>query len=410
MPGIPDEWSKTVTNQTPSSLIYLDHNATTPIAPEVADAMEPYLRADFGNPSSDHALGRRARQAVDEARAHVAALIGSDPGQIVFTSGGTESNNLAIRGVAARAPAGRHRMVTSTVEHPATSAPMALLEASGWGVTRVPVTSSGELDFGSAEAALGEDVALVSLMLAQNETGALMPVAELAATTHASGALVHSDAAQAVGKIPVSVEDLGVDLLSIAGHKFYGPKGTGALYVRQGTPLSPLVVGAGQEGGLRPGTENVAGIVGLGEAARLAKERLASDARRIAALREVLWAALLAKVPGIRCHTPADGCLPNTLLVSFPGIIGTDLLSLVPQLAASTGSACHAGEHTPNATLLATGIEPQVAIGAVRLSLGRHTTRGEVEAAADLLAEAAQTFVANSPPSTSPTTSKGAPQ
>ena len=397
-----------------SPVIYLDHNATTPLAPEVLEAMLPYLRAEFGNPSSDHALGRRARQAVEEARSSVAALIGAAASEVVFTSGGTESNNLAIRGVAARAPATRRRIVTSAVEHPATTAPLALLETSGWTLTRVSVAASGILDLAAALAALGDDVALVTVMLAQNETGALMPVAALAEDGRAHGAVVHTDAAQAIGKIPVSVDDLGVDLLSIAGHKCSGPKGVGALYVRRGTPLSPLLVGAGQEGGLRPGTENVAGIVGLGAAARLAIDHLETDAARIAQLRDELWTALSARVDGTLRHTPDDACLPNTLLVSFPGILGADVLARVPQLAASTGSACHAGEQTPNATLLAMGNSPDVALGALRLSLGRGTTRADVERAAELLAGAHEALVATmaspSSPITSPSTSKGTPR
>ncbi len=391
-------------------IVYLDHNATTPVAPEVLEAMLPYLRTAYGNPSSDHALGRRARHAVDEARAAVAALIGATPEEVVFTSGGTESNNLAIRGVAAKAPARRRRIVTSTVEHPATAAPLALLEGSVWTLTRVPVVAPGSLDLDAALATLGDDVALVTVMLAQNETGALMPVAALAAAAQVHGTVVHTDAAQAIGKIPVSVEDLGVDLLSIAAHKCYGPKGVGALYVRRGTPLSPLVVGAGQEGGLRPGTENVAGIVGLGAAALLAMGHLASDAARIAQLRDELWRALLARVDRIRRHTPDDACLPNTLLVSFPGVLGADVLARVPQIAASTGSACHAGEHIPNATLLAMGVAPDVALGAVRLSLGRGTTRADVEAAAELFADAHAALVATAPSPTSPSTSKRTPQ
>jgi cysteine desulfurase len=391
-------------------IVYLDHNATTPVAPEVLEAMLPYLRTAYGNPSSDHALGRRARHAVDEARAAVAALIGATPEEVVFTSGGTESNNLAIRGVAAQAASARRRIVTSTVEHPATAAPLALLEGSGWTLTRVPVAVSGILDLDAALAALGDDVALVTVMLAQNETGALMPVAELAAAARAHGTVVHTDAAQAIGKTPVSVDDLGVDLLSIAAHKCYGPKGVGALYVRRGTPLSPLVVGAGQEGGLRPGTENVAGIVGLGAAALLAMGHLASDAARIAQLRDELWTALSARVDGIRRHTPDDASLANTLLVTFPGVLGADVLARVPQLAASTGSACHAGEHTPNATLLAMGNSPEVASGAVRLSLGRGTTRAEIEAAVELLAGAHGALVATMPSLTSPSTSKGTPR
>ncbi len=393
-----------------SPLIYLDHNATTPVAPEVAEAMAPYLGAEFGNPSSDHALGRRARQATEEARAAVAALIGAAPSEVVFTSGGTESNNLAIRGVAAQAPRARRRIVTSTVEHPATTAPLALLEASGWTLTRVPVAGSGILDLDAGLGALGDDVALVTVMLAQNETGALMPIAELATAARAHGAGVHTDAAQAIGKTPVSVDDLGVDLCSIAAHKCYGPKGVGALYVRRGTPLSPLIVGASQEGGLRPGTENVAGIVGLGAAARLAMDHLTDDAARIAQLRDELWAALSAKVPGIGRHTPGAACLPNTLLVSFPGVLGAELVARVPQLAVSTGSACHAGEHTPNATLLAMGVAPDVALGALRLSLGRDSTRADVEAAAELLAGAHRSLVAATPPPTRSSTRKGAPR
>ncbi len=394
----------------PDEVVYLDHNATTPVAPEVLEAMLPYLRTAYGNPSSDHALGRRARQAVEEARASIAALIEAAASEVVFTSGGTESNNLAIRGVAAQALSARHRIVTSAVEHPATTAPLSLLEASGWTIARVPVAASGILDLDAGLGALGDDVALVTVMLAQNETGALMPVAELAAAARAHGVVVHTDAAQAVGKIPVAVDDLGVDLLSIAAHKCYGPKGVGALYVRRGTPLSPLLVGASQEAGLRPGTENVAGIVGLGAAARLAIDHLASDAPRIAALRDELWAALSTRVPGIGRHTPDGACLPNTLLASFPGVLGADGLARVPRLAASTGSACHAGEHTPNATLLAMGISPEVALGAVRLSLGRGTSRADVEAAVELLARAHAALVATTPSPTSTSTSKGTPR
>ena len=369
-------------------VVYLDHNATTPVAPEVLEAMLPYLRGELGNPSSDHGFGRRARQAVEEARASVAALIGARPDEIVFTSGGTESNNLAIRGVAAKAPSDRRRIVTSAVEHPATTAPLALLEGSGWMLTRVPVAASGILDLAASLAALGDDVALATVMLAHNETGALMPVAELAAAARAHRALVHTDAAQAIGKIPVSVEDLGVDLCSIAGHKLYAPKGVGALYVRRGTPLSPLVVGAGQEQGLRPGTENVAGIVGLGAACELARSRLAYDSPRLGALRDELLATLRAGVPGLVCHTPLGTALPNTLFVSFPGVHGTDLLARARGVAASTGSACHAGNESSSATLLAMGVAPDIALCALRLSLGRDTTATAIALAADHLVAA----------------------
>ncbi len=372
----------------PDEVVYLDHNATTPVAPAVLEAMLPYLRTAYGNPSSDHPLGRSARRAVEEAREQVAALIGAAADEIVFTSGGTESNNLAIFGTAATAGAKRRRIVTSAVEHPATTAPLALLEASGWTLTRVPIAASGILDLDAALAALGDDVALVTVMLAQNETGALMPVAELAIAARAHGSVVHTDAAQAVGKVPVSVDDLGVDLLSVAGHKCYAPKGVGALYVRRGTPLSPVLAGAGQERGLRPGTENVAGIVALGAACELARARLALDPVRLGALRDELLAALSAAVPGLVCHTPLDMAIPNTLFVSFPGVLGTDLLAGAPGIAASTGSACHAGEETPSATLLAMGVAPEVALSAVRLSLGRDTTGAAVALAADRLVTA----------------------
>ncbi len=366
-------------------VVYLDHNATTPVAPAVLEAMLPYLRTASGNPSSDHPLGRSARRAVDEAREQVAALIGAAADEIVFTSGGTESNNLAIFGTAATAGTKRHRVVTSSVEHPATASPCARLEASGWAVTRVPIAASGILDLDAALAALGDDVALVTVMLAQNETGALMPVAELAIAARAHGSVVHTDAAQAVGKVPVSVEDLGVDLLSIAGHNCYAPKGVRALYVRRGTPLSPVLVGAGQERGLRPGTENVAGIVGLGAACELARPRLEGEPARLRALRDELFAQLSAAAPGLVCHTPLDASLANTLFVSFPGVHGTDLLSRAPGVAASTGSACHAGGETPSATLLAMGVAPEVALSAVRLSLGRDTTGAAIALAADRL-------------------------
>jgi cysteine desulfurase len=262
-------------------LIYLDHNATTPVAPEVLDAMLPYLRDQYGNPSSDHPIGRRAAAAVDQARAQVAALIGAEPGEIVFSSGGTESNNLAIRGTASVAEPTRRRIVTTSVEHPATTAPCQHLETQGWTITRLPSTPTGSIDTANAAAAMGPDVALVTMMLAQNETGAILPVGDVAAHAHRAGAVVHTDAAQAVGKIDVDVNDLDVDLLSIAGHKCYAPKGVGALYRRAGTPLGPVLLGAGQEGGVRPGTENVASIVGLGAACELAGRRLAADGPRL---------------------------------------------------------------------------------------------------------------------------------
>jgi cysteine desulfurase len=368
-------------------LIYLDHNATTPVAPEVLDAMLPYLRDQYGNPSSDHPPGRRAAAAVAQARAQVAALIGADPADIVFTSGGTESNNLAIRGTAVATAEGRRRIVTTALEHPATTAPCQHLETQGWTITRLPATPTGSIDTATAAAAMGPDVALVTMMLAQNETGAILPVGDIAAHAHRAGAIVHTDAAQAIGKIDVDVTNLDVDLLSIAGHKCYAPKGIGALYRRPGTPINPLLLGAGQEHGLRPGTENVAGIVGLGAACDLARTHLAAETKRLANLRDALWQLLDAAVPGLVRHTP-QVALPNTLTVSFPGVLGRDVLAHAAGLAASTGSACHSGQETPSAALLAMGVPPATALGAVRLSLGRATTGTDISAAATILVTA----------------------
>ena len=371
-------------------LIYLDHNATTPLAREVLDAMLPYLRQHYGNPSSDHPLGERAHRAVETSREQVASLIGATPGEIVFTSGGTESNNLAIRGCAQSAPPGRRRIVTTQVEHPATSGPCDLLERTGWTITRVPVTHTGTLDPETVEDALATDVALVTVMLAQNETGAIMAVSAAAEAARRPGIVVHTDAAQAIGKIPVSVESLGVDLLSIAGHKCYGPKGVGALYVREGTSLQPVIRGASQERGLRPGTENVAGIVGLGAACELAQSRLSDEGTRMQTLRDMLWGALSDRIAGLVRHTPMDTALPNTLTVSFPGTPGWEVLARAEGLAASTGSACHAGQQTPSAALLAMGVTPEVALCAVRLSLGHDNDPTEITAAADILVTAHQ--------------------
>ena len=370
--------------EVPSS-IYLDHNATTPVAPEVLEAMLPYLTTSFGNPSSEHPLGREAMRAVETSRAQIAALIGASPDEIVFTSGGTESNHLAIRGAASAAPPHRRRVITTSVEHPATTGACSLLETRGWRITRLPVTRDGVVDVTSGADAIGQDVALVTIMLAQNETGAIMPVGEIAAAARLKGALIHSDAAQAIGKIDVDVNRLGVDLLSIAGHKFYAPKGVGALYIRAGTPVEPLTLGGGQENGLRPGTENVAGIVGLGVASVLARSRTADDREAIGALREVLWSGLAQKIPGLVRHSPVRACLSNTLSLSFPDVRGREVLALADGVLASTGSACHAGNDSPAETLVAMGVDPQVALGAVRLSLGYTTTRAQIDAAIEIL-------------------------
>jgi cysteine desulfurase len=367
--------------------IYLDHNATTPVHPEVLEAMLPYLGEEFGNPSSAHPYGRRAHDAIEHARSEVAALIGSLPEEVIFTSGGTEANNLALRGVLEAVGSRRH-LVTSVVEHPAIETPCAWLERSGFEVDRVSVDQTGRVLLDELQAKLRSDTAIVTVMLANNETGTIMPIADIAAAAHARGALVHTDAAQAVGKIPVQVDGLGVDLLSVAGHKLYAPKGVGALYVRRGTPIRPLLLGAGHERGLRPGTENVAAIVGLGRACSLALGDLEEEAGRVRALRDDLWALLQAGVPGIRLNGHPSERLPNTLNVSFPGVWGNSILAAAPEIAASTGSACHEEGESPSDVLVAMGIDPERALGAVRLSLGRGTTREQVENAAKALVRA----------------------
>ena len=368
-------------------MIYLDYNATTPVLAEVVDAMLPYLREHFGNPSSAHALGRRAREAVEAARADVAALLECAASEVVFTSGATEATNLAIRGVA-EARGDRRHLITSVIEHPATEKPCAWLQEHGWRVTRAGVDAGGRVLIDEVRAAVGEDTALVTIMHANSETGVVQPIAEIAEVAHAAGALVHCDAAQSAGKIPVRVNELHVDLLSLAGHKVYAPKGVGALFVRHGTPLLPFALGAGHERGLRPGTENVAAIVGLGVACRRAKHDLVTEAERVQQLRDRLWERLAADVPGIQLNGCAAPRLPNTLNVRFPGALGSRVLEAAPEIAASTGSACHDGQEQASAVILAMGVSSAEAVGSVRLTLGRQTTLEEVDKAAESLARA----------------------
>lgn len=371
------------------SPVYFDHNATTPVDPTVLEAMMPFLGEAFGNPSSGHIHGQRARAAVERAREQVAALLSCQPDEIVFTSGGTEANNLAIRGALEGASAKRH-VVTSAVEHPATSRPCELLEQRGVEVTRLPVDGLGRVLVETARPFVRGDTALVTIMLAQNEVGTLMPVAELAGLAHERGSLFHTDAAQAVGKVPTRVDELGVDLLSVAGHKLYAPKGVGALFVRRGIPIRPVLVGAGQERGLRPGTENVAFIVGLGVACRRAAEDLDDEATRQRLLRDQLWESLRASIPAIALNGHPTERLPNTLNITFPGVRGSTVLAVATEIAASTGSACHEGGESASPVLLAMGIDATAALGAVRLSIGRGTTRAHVDLAAAALTGAYQ--------------------
>ena len=376
--------------------IYLDYNATTPVAPEVVEAMLPYFSKDFGNPSSSHAYGRRVHEAVERARLQVAAFIGASPEEIVFTGSGTEATNLALRGTASANPQRRH-IVTTTFEHPATTETVASLERTGLSVSRAPVESDGRVAPEKIAALVQNDTLIVTVMHAHNEIGTIQPVADVAKAARSKGVLVHTDAAQTLGKVPVDVDALGVDLLTIVGHKFYAPQGVGALFIRRGTGVDPVITGAGHERGIRPGTENVAGIVGLGRACELAERVMVTERMRQRALRDRLLEALRVAVPELIVHGHPTERLPNTLFVTFPGVAGAKLLEVVPELAASTGSACHTGVDAPCASLLAIGVPSEKAVGPVRLSLGRSTTVEEIERAAGLLTAAWRQLAAQVP-------------
>lgn len=381
----------TVRNGPGAGPIYLDHNATTPVDPAVTEAMLPYLAGGFGNPSSDHHYGAAPRAALERARAQVAALLGAKDGRIVFTGSGSEADNLAIRGVVLAAGTTRPHVITQVTEHPAVLRTCeALRRWHGAEVTYLPVDTDGLVDPAALAAACTDRTVLVSIMAANNETGAVQPIAELAGVAHEHGAVFHCDAAQAVGKTPLDVTALDVDLLTVVGHKMYAPKGVAALHVRPGVTLEPLVYGGGQEHGLRAGTENVALAVALGAAADLAAADLASGGhRRVEALRDRLHARLATSLPGrVLLNGPATARLPNTLNVSILGVTGHDLLAATPEVAASTGSACHAGDHRPSPVLTAMGLDADRSLSALRLSLGRGSSPSDVDQAADLITAA----------------------
>ncbi len=369
--------------------IYLDYNGTTPHDPEVIAAMRPFLEEEFGNPSSGHLYGAAPRRAVDKARSQVAGLLNCAPEEVFFTGGGTEANNWAIIG---SARALRHRgnhIVTTAFEHPAVLKVCAFLERGGWEVTCLPVGAEGVVEPVEVAAALRPDTILVTIMHANNEVGTIQPIAEIAALARSRGIRFHTDAAQSLGKIPVDTAALEVDLLSVAGHKLYAPKGVGALYIRRGTPLEPIMHGAGQEMGMRPGTENVLEIVGLGKACEIAARDLEQNRAHLLAMRERLHVAISAGVRDLRPNGHPEHRLPNTLSLSFRGLEANRLLEAIgPEVAASSGAACHAGSVEISHVLKAMNVPLEWAKGTLRLTTGRMTTAEEVDRAARVICAA----------------------
>ena len=360
--------------------IYLDFNATTPLADQVAEAMKPYLREAHGNPSSLHWAGVPARDAIEKARSQVASLLSCDATEIVFTSGGSEANNQALKGIyfARRSDVSAPHFITSQIEHPAILEPCRFLQSLGAELTCVPVDGQGLVDPVDVRRAIRKNTVLISVMHANNEVGTIQPIEEIAAIARENEIPCHTDAAQSVGKIPVDVDALGVDLLTVAGHKLYGPKGVGALYVREGLELEPLMHGAGHEAGRRAGTENILEIVGLGTACDLARQALEQTQSR--KLRDDFWQKLKSAFgEAVVLNGHPELRLPNTLNVSFPGHIGGDILAGLPWLAASTGSACHAGSVEISPVLAAMGVSQEIGLGAVRFSLGRTTIQAEID-------------------------------
>lgn len=381
-----------------SDLIYLDYNATTPVDPRVSEVIMHFLTSEFGNPSSTHAYGKSAHIALEQARNQIATLIGASPSEIVFTGSGSEADALAIRGafLAARADSRpRSHMITQVTEHPAVLAACRELEdLHGVDVTYLPVDEYGRVDPVQVERAITSGTFLISIMHANNETGTLQPITQIASIAKSRRVLMHCDAAQSVGKIPVNVDDLGVDLLTIVGHKMYAPKGIAALYVRNGIHLRPIVGGGGQEHGLRAGTENVAFALGFGKAAELAAQSLMDgETERLTVLRNRLERLLREEMPeSVHFHGHPTEHLPNTVNVRIDGVPALALLAAMSDVAASAGSACHAGQDEPSSVLIALGLSTADALAAIRLSLGRWSTENEIDEAARQIVAVAQTF------------------
>jgi cysteine desulfurase len=361
---------------------YLDHNATTPLLPGVIDRMTAVLREEFGNPSSVHHFGQQAKAAVDDARSQVADLIGADPSEVLFTSGGTEGDNIAIRGAAeALGAAGRKHLVASAIEHEAVLNTLKALARRGWRTTLLPVDQTGIVSPEALREALADDTALVSVMHANNEIGTIQPVLELARLAHERGALFHTDAVQSAGKVPVDVKGLGVDMLALSAHKFYGPKGVGALWIRRGLRVLPLMTGGRQERSRRAGTENVPGIVGMGVAAAIAADKMEHEGRRLAKLRDRLEAGILRAVPGTAVNGSPDYRVPNTTNISFDHVEAESLLIALDLegVAVSTGSACSSGTLEPSHVLKAMGFNAHRTQNSIRFSLGAGNTETEID-------------------------------
>lgn len=367
------------------AFIYLDHNATTPLDPEVVRAMRPMMERGFGNPSSLYSLGERAKESLEDARAAVASVLNCAASEIIFTSGGTESNNAVLKGVIDFKQPSAFHIVTTAVEHPAILNPARYLMELGVKVSFLPVDRFGRVDPSDVARAIEPKTALVTVMLANNETGTLQPIKEISAVTRDSGVPLHTDAAQAVGKLPIDVNELGVDFLSVAGHKVYAPKGVGALYLRKGLRITPLMHGAGQENGLRPGTENTVLGAGLGAACRVVHTHLRHDIQKMARMRDRLQELLTDAIGDAVVHGRPVERLPNTLSISVPGIEGRKILAGTPALYASTGAACHGREVKLSHVLAAMGVPPEVGMGTLRLTVGRSNTASQIETAAEMI-------------------------
>ena len=368
--------------------IYLDYNATTPTDPSVVEAMLPFLQTHFGNPSSSHSMGRAARESIEDARAKVSALIGCDRNEVIFTGGGTEASNMAIKGVMLPSGEPGGHMITTEIEHPATLQPARYVENMGCEVTIVGCDENGVVDPDSIAEVIRPNTRLVSIMHANNEVGTIQRIREIAEICHERSVIVHTDASQSVGKIPAYVDQLDVDLMTVAGHKLHAPKGIGVLFVREGLDVEPLLHGAGHEGGYRAGTENTPYIVGLGQAAFLAASLLDESAGISESLRDKFWNTVSSSIPRALLHGIGAERLPNTASIAFPGVSGDEMLARVPEVCASLGAACHSsGEHS-SGTLHAMGVDPELARGTIRFSMGRKTTVEETERAAMLMVEA----------------------